>query len=205
MALLHFGLIGLDPADPVDDEAVLLGAGVDLDPRAHGDDGGVLDDVLLVLVDIVPGDGLDATGEVLELEDGEGLAVPLRVLDLDVLDVAAEGDGLAALLELLDGADAAVALVFDHRPIGIEGVAGDVEPEEVLLGLEELLLGPLGDLGVVAAAAIAAVGTGLGRGGDELHGVEEGLLAGGLVLVGGGGGGQDVLDAREEPGPSSRP
>ena len=106
-------------------------------------------------------------GEVLDGEDAEGFP-GFGHAGLDAADHA--GDGVAGAgvfqLDLVDEADAVVFVGIENAAEFVERVAGDVEAEEFFFVGESVVLRPF----------LKGVGGGGflgGRGGGEVHGIEE--------------------------------
>ena len=141
------GLDDLDRLDEVDGVVVVL-----LDPRRHGEDVGVEDDVLGRKAHLVHQDAVGAGADLDLARGGIGLAHFVKGHDHDGRAVSQAGDGLFAELGLAllhgDGVDDGLALHtlqpgLDHLPLG--GIDHHRHAGDVGLGRDQLQEGAHGD------------------------------------------------------------
>ncbi len=190
------GAFGFEFGEFVSGEAAGAGAVVDLDGAFEFDGFSGIEEAGIARGDegFAPEHDFGGAGEVFEDEDAEGFA-GFGGFGVEAADHAGEGVAFAGVggVEVVDEAEAAVAVGIEDTAEFVERVAGDVESEEFLFVGEAFVFGPFLDGGFVHAH----FGGGW-RG--EVHGIEEGDLAGGAVFLGGRGGGDDLFEAGEHGG-----
>ena len=178
-----------DGLDLISHETVRFGAGILLDLGLQLDHGALHEELIALLVGLVPDHHLGRAGEVFEEEHGEGFALALGVFDRDFADHAGETLGLFPGLHLGQVGEGGELALLDDAPVFVERVTGDVEAEEVLLVGEVFALVP--------DDAILLDHLRRSSGGHELVHVEERGLPGGAVALGCARSGDDLPDARE--------